>query len=327
MIKDLSDYKGKAFILAKQEEQIDTPFYKSIVTEIETTPDDFFTFQGKFMPNKGLTDSLARGLGIDFLPNVRMENVYGDEIVNTDGSKVRKLTGLRCYSQGKRMKIDGSYQTSNPVAYEFNWEDRAELDFMSNESKYNTPLKKRKHILELKKFATQRASTGSALGVIRFLMGTNTSLKKSDVEFGLIVVSQIVKSEDHQAALAKATIDNIRNGGLIADNLNNVAGLLTGNTPDIQDDFNNKFERPKNAPDITPEPEGYRKGHTSTFEFIQKPVEEVSKEEQEFSDLIVQISPERASHYLTETEKWKGTDSEIDSLKWAIDEIKGLLGK
>ncbi len=322
MIKNLDDYKGKALILTTQEEQVDTPFYESMITEIRISPDMFHKIYPGYYPKKELTNQIGAGMGIDFLPNVRLENVYGDEVTYPDGRKVRPITGLRCFKQGRRMRPDGSYQLSDPQPYEFNWEDRAELDFLADEEKggkrYGTPTKKRQHVLELKKFATQRAGTGAELAVIRNLTGMPTGFKDADLKSGLMVVSQIVKSKEYQAEEAKAKIDNIRNGGLIADNLNNVAGLLTGNTPDIQDDFNNKFERPEPMTDVTPEPEKPAK---------KEPVEKVSKEEKEFSDLIAKISPERASHYLTEIEKWKDTDSEIDSLKWAINEIKGLLGK
>lgn len=265
MIKNLSDYKGKALILTTQEEQIDTPFYTTMITEIKITIDMFHKIWPGYYPKKELSNQIGAGMGIDFLPNVKIEDVHGDEVKQSDGTVISPKTGLRCFKQGRRMRPDGSFQISDPQPYEFNWADRAELDFLSDQEtggkKYGSKLAKRKHILELKKFATQRAGTGSELAVIRNLTGMATSFKEADIKKGLIVVSQIIKSTEYVAIEARAKVENIRNGGLIADRVNNDIELLTGNNPDIKNDFDRpdtnqqKPEPPKVVNQTQPEPQ------------------------------------------------------------------------
>jgi hypothetical protein len=242
----------------RENEVIKNELYSTQITEIIVNPDMFHNITGNLYPKKGLTNDIGSASGIEFLPTVKDEPVYGDEIINPDGSKSRKLCGVKTTKQGRRMRPDGSWQLSSPCTYEFNWMDRAELDFIATPDKYKSEIAQRKHILELKKFASQRASTGAELMVIRELTGMPTAFKKEELDNagGKMVFSQIVKSQALQAAEARARVENIRTGGLIADSINNAANLLTGKTTDAKADFNSKFTRPETAqPDPEPEPE------------------------------------------------------------------------
>lgn len=323
-MKNLSDYEGKAIILTTQEEQIETPFYESMITEIKIQPDMFHKIWPGYYPRKELTNNIGAGMGIDFLPTVRIDNVYGDEEKYPDGRIVKKVTGLRCVKQGKRMRPDGSYQLSDPQPYEFNWIDRAELDFIAdeeeNKGKYKTETLKRKHILELKKFATQRAGTGAELAVIRNLTGMATSFKEDQLECGLMVVSQIVKSKDYQEAIARATVDNIRLGGGVADDINNASRMLTGNESDAQTDFNNKFQRPESTENQTRDQQQKQPA--------KKPdIPKVSPKEQKFIDLLTnkKLDKDARDFYLNETNGYRNTDNFDASLDWAIGEINKIL--
>ena len=232
MIKNLEDYGVNALVLTSQEEQIETPFYTTMITEIKIKPDMFHKIWPGYYPRKELTNQIGAGMGIDFMPTVRIDNVYGDEIKRPDGTIVSPITGIRCFKQGRKMRPDGSFQLSDPQPYEFNWIDRAELDFIADQEnggkKYGSELAKRKHTLELKKFATQRAGTGAELAVIRNLTGMATSFKDADIKKGLIVVSQIIKSTEHVAIEARAKVENIRNGGKLADNIKSLKGIKHG---------------------------------------------------------------------------------------------------
>ena len=249
-ITDLSQYVGKAIMLTNQESQVSNKFYRSQVVVI---PIDISMFhdmkQGNYYPNKGPTNTIAHGSGIEFLPNIRMREVYGDETVHADGSKTRKVAGKECIKQGRKMKPDGTWATSSPCTYEFNFMDRAESEILKAEEKYGpqTTLQKKKKILELKKFSSQRASTGAELIVARELLGAKTAFKKDEISFGQIVVSRIEKTEDFQEALAHAEVENTRNGGLIANRIDNTALQLTGETIDSSAEFNDYFQKPEKS--------------------------------------------------------------------------------
>ena len=243
-ITDLSQYEGKAIMLTNQESQVSNKFFRSQVVVIPINMDMFHAMGGgNFYPNKGLSNTISHGAGIEFLPSIRMNDVYGDETVHADGSKTRKVVGKECIKQGRKMKPDGTWTTSSPCIYEFNFMDRAELDLISKGNV--SDIQKRKKILELKKFSSQRASTGSELMVVRELIGSKTAFTKDEINLGQIVVSRIEKTEDFQEALAQADVENRRNGGLIADRINNTTMQLTGETIDSSGDFNNHFTRPK----------------------------------------------------------------------------------
>ena len=259
MNKQLEKYKGK-LVFTTEEEIIDNGTYKTLITVIDINKTMFHSIFPGFYPRKGLTDQIGSAMGIEFTSNIKIEDVYGDIVEMPDGSKVKKTAGVRCVKQGKRRRPDGTWQLSSPCSYVFNWNDRAELDFLADiekasGQKYHFPnnpdkqrREQRKHILELKKFADQRASTGAALMVIRELTGMETSFKDTDIQKGQIVLSQIIESEAFQNRKAQAEIDNIRLGGLSAQKIDNAAFLLTGGKTNVAEGFDEKFDRPDNKP-------------------------------------------------------------------------------
>lgn len=327
MNNQLEQYKGK-LIFTSEEELVDNGTYKSLVSVIDINPSMFHKIWPNYYPTKGLSNQIGSAMGIEFLSNVKIEDVYGDIIENADGSKVKKTAGVRCVKQGKRRRPDGTWQLSSPCSYVFNWNDRAELDILAdaekepNKQKYhfpNNPAKQqreqRKHILELKKFADQRASTGAELMVIRELTGMETSFKEADIKKGQIVVSQIVESDSLQKAKAKAQIDNIRLGGQSANNINDAAMLLTGNNPEVEKEFDEKFDRPDN------------KSATSKEEFEKQNPQvnnnsgEVSKRDT-FENLLkdeILLSLEGAKTFYENTVIENHYSDEV--LDWAISEI------
>lgn len=248
MITDLKKYKGKAIMLTNQESQVENKFYRSQVVEVPIKMDMFHDMgQGNFYPNKGLTNTISHAAGIEFLPSFRMNDTYGDEMIDKDGNRLKKIAGKECIKQGRKMKPDGTWTMSSPCAYEFNFMDRAEEAILKAEEKYGeqSPIKKRKKILELKKFAPQRASTGAELMVVRELLGAKTAFTKKEIELGLIVVARIEKTEEFQEVLAIADVENRRNGGLIADRVNDASKMLTGSDAG-NSDFDEYFQRPEN---------------------------------------------------------------------------------
>lgn len=205
-ITDLSQYIGKAVMLTDQESQVSNKFYRSQVVVIPIDMSMFHNMgSGNFYPAKGLTNKIAHGSGIEFTNSIRMNDTFGEEITNPDGTITRGLAGKECFKQGLKMKPDGTWFPSSVCSYEYNFVDRAEDEMGENIEKYSFAKKKtiyRRH----KKFASQRASTGVSLAVIRELLGVETALKKEQIALGRIVVSRIEQTEEFQEALAHAKI-------------------------------------------------------------------------------------------------------------------------
>lgn len=334
-LKDLNDYKGKALVFTTQEEQIRTELFKTLNTIISINEDMFHKMGTKkkplYYPKKELTNQIGSAMGIEFFPSVLIQEIYGDIQINADGSRVQKISGVKCIKQGKRRRPDGSWQSSSPCVYAFIWEDRAEEQILLDEdnvgqtwpdgntkAKYNFPndlakekRARRKLLLDLKKFAYQRASTGSELMVIRELTGMQTALTPNEVSMGSIVCSQIVKSDHYQAKEAQAIIDNIRLGGSEAAKANEAANLLTGNTTDITGEFNDKFKRPeKQAPKADPEPVEPQ-GGSENQETLGREYTKIINDDkvpQDYRDFIEQNIPEN------------GPDD--DFYRWAISDMQ-----
>jgi len=260
-MKELEKYKGQALVCTSEEFQVSNELWQSLITVIEVKPDMFHnmgtTNKPVFYPKKELTNIIGCGMGIEFDKTVSMKEVYGEEKILPDGTRIRKVSGYQCTKIGKKRKPDGDFMFSSPFTYEFNWEDRAEEDFLSDmdnvgqfwpdknpKAKYNFPddpakeaVARRKRVLALKKFAAQRASTGAELGVIRELTGMPTGFKPNELTGGKIVVSQVCKSEEKQKRESEAHIQNIIHGGKSADDINNAAKLLTGNDVNVQEEI------------------------------------------------------------------------------------------
>jgi hypothetical protein len=95
---------------------------------------------------------------------------------------------------------DGSYRTSSVQQYEFDVDVRSEEDFLNDKKgRYTSDIEKRKHVLELKKVARQRAATGARLRVIRELVGIPIAFSKDDFMRAL-VVSRIQVNTDEMLA-------------------------------------------------------------------------------------------------------------------------------
>jgi hypothetical protein len=244
--------KNKQIVLISKEEQADNPFFESILTPIDITPEMFTSIQGKMAPNKELINRIADGMGIEFSPEFSIEDVYGDKEFKPDGSYTMKVVGHRCVKRGRRRRVDGSWHPSSDCVYEFNFKDRAEEEYINwlvkgNKENNN---KKMQIYLKLKKFSTTRASTGAALSVVKELSKMPSGFDPKMIrDKPVIVVSQVVKTKEYQFEEAKARMDNIRNGGNIATEVNSAVKMLTGNDINVQEEFH----KPEPEPEATPE--------------------------------------------------------------------------
>jgi len=325
----IEEYKDKALVLTRREEQVDNDIWKTLNTIIPVTPDMFHNMgsdkKPQYYPSKQLTNLIGSAMGIEFSSDIRVEYVYGTETIHPDGTKTREPVGIRCIKQGKRRRPDGTWQTSSPCSYTFNWADRAEEDFLkdmdyigqkwpdgNDKAKYNFPdnpqkekIAQRRHVLELKKHAEQRASTGAELIVIRELSGMQTSFKPGDLKQGIIVVSQIAKSEEYQALEARAKLDSLRLGGKVAESVNEASNLLTGNGFNIHEPTENHEEPDQPSGEVPEYSESEERTplETEYYELIEKVSEDLKNflEEQRKTNADAIKDPEKYYKWAVET--------------------------
>ena len=166
--------KGSLIYVRDEDLQAQAMFVPEI-TVLETTPEDFHTIDGRYQPKSHKTDQIGTAAGVSFIPEHCGTRIVDENIV----------VG---FAQGKRRLPDGTFRTSNVQEYEFDCGVRAELDFLADtKGKYSSDIAKKKHILELRKFRTARASTGARLKVIRELVGIPISFTAPQMRLPLVI--------------------------------------------------------------------------------------------------------------------------------------------
>ena len=251
---------GKALMIAKREEITSVaPQYEPLVTVLELDWDEEFTNVGsssnpQYYPNKGATNKIAEAAGIGFTPNcgTRKEGSWQNVRI-TQGAvhsdyKMEGEYKVIGWAQGYRIQPDGSKRYSSVCEYEFECTVRAALDFSTDAGKnpnaknwqdrpkYETVEKKRKHFLELVKFAVQRAETGAQLKAIRELTGLPTAFKKSHYKKPL-VISQTIENNKFKADIAEKLLST-------PDGRHSVANAMFGNGMNI---YGNQMQSPQIA--------------------------------------------------------------------------------
>jgi predicted SnoaL-like aldol condensation-catalyzing enzyme len=190
-------------------------------------------------------------------------------------ARVTKISKVRCE--------DGNFRQSTPESNEFNFFDRACLEFLNEEEvtdsykkhekyrdsgkdipfKFNTPVKRQKRLVELKKFAVQQAGTKATCKTIRVLAGIPTGFETKDLQDGKLVFMKYIKSKKVQKLELAAHLDAIRQGN--TGNIENATSDLFG-TNQIEAPTNDELERnvtdtddwntePESEPEKTPDPE------------------------------------------------------------------------
>lgn len=211
----LNKNAGSSLVFARREEiEMVSPQFEPIVTVLELAPSDFTDVgMGNMYPGKSATNRISDAAGVSFLHSVGGTR----EVGSWSSVKVAKQSGgfwqatgeykVIGFAQGQRLKPDGSPRLSSVREYEFNVVDRANEDFLKDyskgpEAKYTTEVAALKHLLELKKFSTQRASTGAELGVVRELVGMPTAFKRDQIGKPM-VFSQIVENNRFKVQIAR----------------------------------------------------------------------------------------------------------------------------
>lgn len=133
-------------------------------------------------------------------------------------------TGARVTKQSKVLCEDGNYRTCTPESNEFNFFNRASIEFLNEEKytnsytkkqeyyKYDTSIKRQLRLKELEKFAIQQAETKAFCKTIRVLAGLPTGFSTEDLKSGKLVFMKFIKSKRLQKLETAARIDAIRKG-------------------------------------------------------------------------------------------------------------------
>lgn len=155
------------------------------ITVLHAMPDDFHSRQitGRLMPKSHYVDRMSLAAGISFVP----------EQCGTRKEGPDTWVGR---AQGTVRLPDGSWRTSSVQEYEFDVEVRSQEDFTKDtRGTYNSDVKKKVHVLELRKFARARASTGARLRVIRELTGTPTAFLPDQMQRAMVFSRVSVNSD------------------------------------------------------------------------------------------------------------------------------------
>ena len=174
----IQKHKSNKDLVFVAEEDLHTQvMFIPVVVAIHATPDDFHNISGNLMPKGYQVDRIGEASGISFVAeNCGVRKESEDVYVG--------------YAQGKKRLPDGTWRPSSVCEYEFDVKTRSEEDFLNDskkrEPKYKAEIDRKAHILQLKKFARQRAGTGARLKVIRELTGMPISFKPNEIQKAMV---------------------------------------------------------------------------------------------------------------------------------------------
>lgn len=180
--------KNQDLVFVRPEDLQTQRFFVPEITVLHATPEDFHNIGGSMMPKGYFTDRIGQAAGVDF-------------IAANCGVRKESETLWVGFAQGKRRLPDGSWRNSSVCEYCYDVEARAEEDFLKDskrekkDQKYSTEVDRKQHILEMKRFAHQKAGTGARLRVIRELVGIPIGFKPAQIQKA-IVISRIAVNTD-----------------------------------------------------------------------------------------------------------------------------------
>lgn len=170
--------KGGALVFVNRDNlESRTKLYRTEITQIQAKQDEFHKVNGKYMPNKSVTDRIGEANGIQFVA----KNCYVETQIRPACAGLEERCVYVGYAQGKVRMPDGNWRESTVENYEFDPTLRAAED-APNKKDYGKPAgydpfdpanksKFNRDILAYVKPAMARAATGARLRVIRQLSG------------------------------------------------------------------------------------------------------------------------------------------------------------
>ncbi len=179
-----------------------TKLYRTEVTQIKAKPEEFHKVNGKFMPNKAVTDRIGEANGIQFID----KNCYVETQIRPAIAGLPERSVYVGYAQGKVRMPDGNWRESTVENYEFDPTLRAVED-APNKKDYGKPAgydpfdsanksKLNRDILAYIKPAMARAATGARLRVIRQLSGMPETFTAEEINRPL-AFARIVQNTEY----------------------------------------------------------------------------------------------------------------------------------
>jgi len=207
-----------------------------------------------------------------------MEEVdYNVILMIPDGPDVkpcmRKIkTGVRVTKQSSIIESDNTRRLCSPESNEFNFFTRASIAFLKEEeytnsyakkgkydNRYDTPIKRKRCLLELEKFALQQAETKAFCKTVRVLAGLPTGFTTDDLKSGKLVFVKFLKSKKYLKLEMSARLQSIASGK--TPELKQISGEIFGEeninsdiVNDIDDTEPPENENMRNANEMPPPP-------------------------------------------------------------------------
>lgn len=181
-----------------RDEDLDTQslFFPEVVV-VRGGSEDFHKISGKYMPKSYQVDRIGEAAGVSF-------------VAEQCGTRRESDMVYVGWAQGWKRQTDGTLRYSQKHEYEFDVDVRSRDDFIKDakrdQPKYTTPVAKEEHVLEMRKFARQRAGTGARLKVIRELVGMPTSFREEAAKEAFVFSRVRVNSDRALADPATAAL-------------------------------------------------------------------------------------------------------------------------
>lgn len=281
--KNLSPGNKNVFINMEAIEALPEEF-DVIITDVKFDPkrlENSFTNVGTnnnpaWYPKTELVYDIAEARGILGYGEKTIETITEEVDINPmlckplDAEPAMRImpVAVRVTKKSKVLCEDGTFRPSSPCTNEFNYWDRANLDWLNDEKynngKYKTPLLRKLRYMELKKFAIQQAETKAFVKTVRELAGLPTGFKTEDLQGGKLTFFKIVRSKTIIKLETAARIDAIRKG----------------NTAQIESDIREVFEAPQiEAPtEIKDISDGGKDAPNTEFELEPEIIDEPTRE-------------------------------------------------
>jgi hypothetical protein len=244
-----------------------------IVTEVKFDPrnlDKSFTNVGtkdnpSWYPSTELMYEIAHARGVEgtglSITEYRKEEVDINDMLRKplEAEPTMRImeVAVKVTKQSTVLEPDGTYRPSSPCSNEFNYWDRAKIDWLNEEKysdgytkkgkydfRYDTALKRKSRYYELKKFALANSETKAFCKTVRELAGLPTGFKTEDLQSGKFVFYKIIRSRMILKMETAARIDAIRRGN---------TKEIEASGGNVYSDF--QIEAPQVEPDIIQEPE------------------------------------------------------------------------
>lgn len=244
-LQKLADAKNAGGLVFVNRDEIvvaDNDQYATQIVEVVLDKDlDYHNISGSFQPNKQATQKIADANGISFLDGgTYNRGKFEDVKVITNEAGLFEAVGefsVIGWAQGSKRLSDGTWRKSSKNEYEFSIPDRTNDLFWNEKTKPANWVAAKKKLLEMKKHATSRASTGAQLRVVRELASIPTAFKFNQMNKPMYF-AQVVESKDYKHKIISGLMQKSDGRQALAAAVMGVEKKLTGNFVAENEDSN-----------------------------------------------------------------------------------------